>query len=282
MSSVRQNPLRVAVALALFAGAAPLAAATQPPPAPTYLYADLADLSVAAPMVIDGVIRSSARIKPADATGLAPGMARYYVTIDVVALIRARDAAPAQIGYVFDLPTNSPAMPRRKQRVVVFARPVATMPGQVQLISDKAQLAWSPATEATVRDLARDVTAAKAPPMITGIGNAFHSPGSLPGEGETQVFLTTGGGPVSLSVTRRQGVAPSWTVALSEVVDDALPPPRRDTFLWYRLACGLPPSVPDGLLAPLDPADSAAVRDDYALVKRDLGPCRPSNGPIAG
>src|SRR3546814_1145016 len=36
--------------------------------------------------------------------------------------------------------------------------------------------------------------AADAPPVITGVGCAFHVPGSLPGEGETQIFLATADG----------------------------------------------------------------------------------------
>ncbi|MBN8807779.1 MAG: hypothetical protein J0I47_06035 [Sphingomonas sp.] len=231
-------------------------------------------MAIKAPMVIDGAVRSVARIKPAEAAGLAPGMSRYYITLDVAALIRGGDAIPPRVGYVLDAPAN--AVPRKKQRVLVFARPVATMPDQVQLVENNGQLAWSPTTEATVRSLAQDVASTKSPPAITGIGNAFHSPGTLPGEGETQIFLTTRGGPVSLSITRRQNESPTWTVALSEVVGDALPPPRRNTFLWYRLACGLPAAVPNSLLAQLEPGDAAAVREDYAFVQSQLGPCHAS------
>ena len=270
-------PIRIAAAL-LFAALAPPAAAGPAAPAP-YAYADLADLAVAAPMVIDGTVRGVARIKGADAAGIAPGFSRYYITIDVIALIRGGQAMPARLGYVLDAAVDLP-VPRKKQRVLVFARPVATMSDQVQLVGNDAQLMWSPATEATVRSLARDVAAATAPPAITGIANAFHSPGALPGEGETQIFLATRGGPVSLSITRRQNESPVWTVALSEVVEDALPPPRRDTFLWYRLACSLPAAVPDGLLAQLEAGDAAAVRDDYAVVLKDLGPCRAPAGPV--
>lgn len=269
----RVPPIRFSAALVLAALAAPAVAAADAP-TPRYGYADLADLAIRAPLVIDGTVRSVARIKGDDAAAVAPGAVRYYVTIDVVALIRGGQAIPARLGYVLDAPVGAPTVPRKKQRVLLFARPVATMAEQVQLVGNDAQLMWNPATEATVRGLARDVAAAQAPPAITGIANAFHSPGALPGEGETQIFLATLGGPVSLSITRRQHEPPVWTVALSEVVGDALPPPRRDTFLWYRLACGLPAGVPDSVLAPLEPGDARAVRDDYAFVQNDLGPCR--------
>ncbi|KAA5569740.1 hypothetical protein F3G50_31575, partial [Pseudomonas aeruginosa] len=80
-----------------------------------------------------------------------------------------------------------------------------------------------------IRQIARDLVAPDAPPVITGVGNAFHVPGALPGEGETQVFLTTANGaPVSLSILRRPGEQPRWAVALSEIVDEAAAPPARD------------------------------------------------------
>ncbi|MGJ3629468.1 hypothetical protein AB5I41_26240 [Sphingomonas sp. MMS24-JH45] len=41
------------------------------------------------------------------------------------------------------------------------------------------------------RRIATEATAADAPPVVTGVRSAFHVPGSLPGEGETQIFLST-------------------------------------------------------------------------------------------
>jgi hypothetical protein len=43
--------------------------------------------------------------------------------------------------------------------------------------------------------------------------------------------------------------------------------------LWYRLACGLPPTLPAASLAELDQAVASAARHDYALVLQGLGPC---------
>lgn len=265
----------LAVAAAVFGGAAAPAAQTATP-APTYRYASIADLTIRAPMVIDGTVRDVVKIKGVEAANVPAGYVRLYVTVDVVALIRAPNAVPPRIGYVYDakldLRGNMPKL--RKQRVLLFARPVAAAADQVQLISNAAQLIWSPATEATTRRIATEIAATDSPPAITGIANAFHAAGTLPGEGETQVFLKTSGHPISLSITRKQDQAPVWTVSLSEVVEDALPPPPRDTFLWYRLACGLPGDLPSDLLAGLDPTDAAAVREDYAFVKNGLGACR--------
>lgn len=265
----------IALTTALFGGAEAPAAQTAAP-APTYRYANIADLAIRAPMVIDGTVRDVAKIKGAEAANVAVGYVRLYVTVDVVALIRAPNAAPPRIGYLYDakLDLRGSVPKLKKQRVLLFARPVAGAADQVQLISTDAQLIWSPATEAATRRIVRDFTATDSPPAITGITNAFHATGTLPGEGETQIFLRTNGHPISLSIIRKQDQSPVWTVSLTEVVEDALPPPQRDTFLWYRLACGLPAELPVDMLAGLDPADAAAVRDDYAFVKNGLGDCR--------
>ena len=99
-------------------------------------------------------------------------------------------------------------------------------------------------------------------------------PGPLPGEGETQIFLTTADSrPVSLSVVRDAAGQRNWSVALSEVIAAAAPPPPRDTLLWYRLACALPAQLPHASAVD-DVADNAArARDDYAFVMQSLGRC---------
>jgi hypothetical protein len=247
-----------------------------PPPPPPPPYADVADLAVRAPLVIDGTIRDAVKIKGADAANVAPGRVRYYLTIDLAALIRGSQAMPPRLGYVYDVPLGAGGkLPKlNKLRVILFARPVASTSDQVQLVGTDAQIVWSPDADKLTRGIAADVASPKAPPSITGIANAFHAPGALPGDSETQIFLTTTGHPVSLSIARKQGKPAAWTVALSEVVEDALPPPPHDTFLWYRLACGLPDMIPDQSLEGLDPSDAVAIREDYAVVKKDLGPCR--------
>lgn len=258
------------------ASACVAAPVTSVAPPPSYAYASVADLAIRAPMVIDGVVRDAVKIKGVEAGNVPPGYARLYVTVDVIALIRGPGAVPPRVGYLYDVKLDlRGSVPKlKKQRVLLFARPVAGAADQIQLIANDAQLAWSPATEATTRKIASDFTTADSPPAITGIANAFHAAGTLPGEGETQIFLKTNGHPISLSIVRKQDQPPVWTVSLSEVVEDALPPPPRDTFLWYRLACSLPPEMPADIIAGLDPADAAATRDDYAFVLKGLGSCR--------
>ncbi|KTT70741.1 hypothetical protein [Sphingomonas sanguinis] len=239
-------------------------------------YADLADLVLSAPVIADVTIRSATAIKGAEAAGVAPGHQRFYVEADVGALIRGAGGLPSRVGYLFDAATDARgrAPKLRKMRVLVYARRVPNAADQLQLVAPDAQLPWTPDTEQRSRTITRDALSADAPPVITGVGNAFYVPGTLPGEGETQIFLTTANNrPVSLSVLRRPGEERRYAVALSEIVDESAAPPARDTLLWYRLACALPESLPDRSTASLSPEDAQAARDDYRFVLQKLGPC---------
>lgn len=246
---------------------------------PTPPYADYADLIVGAPEILDATVRSELRLKPIDAPDVAPGHARLYIEADVIALIRGTGAVPTRIGYTVDVPLDARGKPPRfrKIRMLLFARGVAGNIGQVQLIRPDAQRAWTPGAEALTRRIVREVLAADAPPTVMGIGNAFHTPGNLPGEGNTQIFLTTTDGrPISLNVERKSGAQPRWSIALGEVVGAGLAPPARDTLLWYRLACTLPASLPDSALASAGSdgtPDGTIAREDYQVIVRDLGPC---------
>jgi hypothetical protein len=247
-------------------------------PAPGLGYADLADLSLSAPIAAEVRIASAAEVGKEQAAGLRPGLTRFYVEADLVSLIRSPEPLAARISYVVDLPPDArgkPARPKKGDSYLIFAVPAAGRTGAVQLAAPDAQVPAGPGDAERLRAILRDAGAPGAPPFITGIGRAFHVPGSLPGESETQIFLTTADGrPVSLSILRRPNEAPRWAVALSEVVDDSAAPPTRDTLLWYRLACALPPALPAASLADAaSPEEIAAIGDDYRLVIASLGPC---------
>lgn len=245
-------------------------------PAPALPYAQLTSLILRSPIIVDSVVRSAVKLTGPQAAGVAPGKMRLYVEADVLALVRGEAGLPARIGWVLDVtPDAAGRLPRlKKQRMLVFARAIPGFAAQLQLTGDDAQQPWTPALDTRTRAIIRETINPDAPPRITGVGNAFHVPGALPGEGETQVFLQTENGrPVSLSVLRRPGEAPRWAVALSEIVDEAAAPPPRDTLLWYRLACGLPPKLPDSAVAAMATDDADSARADYAFVITSLGPC---------
>ncbi|HET9641191.1 MAG TPA: hypothetical protein VFP12_18525 [Allosphingosinicella sp.] len=265
-----------ALAAALIAAAA-APAESQAPPAPAPTYADLADLALAAPVAAQVRIAEAVAVKAERAPDLKPGMARFYVEAGLVSLIRSPQSLPARLSYVVDLPRDSKGKAPRLRKggeFLLLAAPVAGRPGELRLVAPDAQIAFTPERAATLRSIIREASSASPPPRIAGIGRAFHVPGAIRGESETQLFLQTAGGtPVSLTVLRRPGQTPVWAVALSEIVDEAAEPPAPSTLLWYRLACGLPRALPRQSLAEAEAEAAAAIEADYRLVLERLGPC---------
>jgi len=263
-------------ALALLA--APVRAAPPPPYgglSTEYGYVRLVELALAAPVVVAADVTSALPLKGAQAAGVPAGQARYYVEAGVRALLAGRADLPPTLTYLVDLPLDARGRPLKLKNVpVLLLGTPAGAPGAFRLAGPGAQVPRTPENEARVRAILAALVAPDAPPAITGVTRAFHVPGSLPGEGETQIFLRTGDGrPISLNVLRRPGERARWAVALSELVDDSAAPPQRDTLLWYRLACGLPATLPDAALADQEEADAATARDDYRVVLDGLGPC---------
>ncbi len=253
----------------------------QAAPAPSY--ADLADLAVTAPIAAHVRIRGVDRLSAEEAASAPPGHRRFLVDADVVALIRASDGLPTRVRYLIDLPNDSrgrPAELRRRSEWLILAQRSGVRPNELRLAAPGAQITYGPETAERLRAILREAAAPGAPPRITGIGRAFHVPGSLAGESETQIFLQTEGGqPISLAILRRPGQAPRWSVALSEIVDEAAPSPRRDTLLWYRLACTLPATLPNQSLREASADEARAIAADYRLVMQQLGPCGRTRQP---
>lgn len=272
----------------VYAMQAPAAVATASP----YSYADIADLATIAPMAIQARIVHATALKAERAPGLKAGQTRFYVEADVVSLIRGAGPLAARISYLVDLPLDArgkPAKLRKKQPVLLFARPVAgAVPGakntgSVQLVAPDAQLPWDPATDAQLRAILTELVKPGAPPAITGVANGFHVSGTLPGEGETQLFLDTKTGePVSLTILTAPDGSRRWAAAFGEIVDGSAAVPARDTLAWYRLACGLPHQLPLSKLAGTAPEDRKKAASDYAVVLGALGECTRTRTPPTG
>jgi hypothetical protein len=275
-------------AIALGMTGIPAISAAQTAPASTqsaspYTYVDLADLASAAPINIHGAIRSATQIKADRAPGLAAGHARFLVEADILSLIRGVGPMAPKVQYLVDLPLTEAGKPpklRRKQPVLLFAHPIAGersgsfSTNQIRLAAPDAQLAWDPATDSMLRSILAELVQRDAPPAITGIANGFHVAGTLPGEGETQLFLDTATGePVSLTINTLADGTRRWSAAFGEIVDGNAAVPARYTLGWYRLACGLPRQLPMAKLAGTAPDDRRKASADYALILRELGPC---------
>ena len=254
------------------------APASAPIPALAPTYADLADLALPAPIAAHVRLARALALKPGEAGAVPPGHSRFYVEADVLSLIRGASGLPARVSYLADIPNRAdgkPAKPLKKSEYLVLADTVPGRPGELRLVAPDAQLPFSADRADRIRAILREAEGAGAPPRVTGIGKAFHVPGSLPGESETQIFLQTAEGrPVSVNVLRRPGETPRWAVALSEIVDDAAAPPRPGTLLWYRLACSLPRTLPAQSHADAGEVEAMSIRSDYRLVMEGLGACQ--------
>ncbi len=272
--------MRVPALLAMLCALAlPLAdgAKSQPlSPDSELTYADLADLALAAPIVARAEIKRATRLRDERAVGVPPGHVRYYIEAELQSLIRSSEAVAARVSYLVDAPLDADGRrPRLKDReVLLLAAPVRGNSSELRLTAPDAQIDWLPEREQAIRAILTEAAAPRAPGIVTGIGNAFSVAGALPGESETQIFLSTSDGrPVSLSVLRRPNQRPRWSVSLSEIVESASPPPQRDTLLWYRLACFLPESLPQGSMESMDREQLAIARADYRMIMQDLGAC---------
>lgn len=271
-------PLALLLAVAL-----PVAAQQQPTQQVSmlYRYADIADLALASTVVAQVKIRKMSRLPSKLAQGVAPGRERHLVSADVLALIRAPAALAKRVSYIIDLPTDSRGrlLVSKKGEVVVFAQP--GRPGELRLVTPDAQIGYSLELGQMVRAILTEAARTDAPPKVTGIASAFHAPGNLTSEGETQIFLQAEGNrQISLNVRRRAGEAPRWFAAVSDTVDENALPPRRNTILWYRLACFLPRELPGEMLSGLDEQGAAATAADYRLIMEGLGTCQRARPPI--
>ncbi len=257
--------------------ASPSVGSQQAPETQTLFYADLADLANRSPVIAIATIGKTEWLHKELAVNVPPGHARLLVTAMVDTLLRGDHGLPPRITYLFDVPLTAANRPPklRKQKFLIAASEVPGKPDMLQLVSAQAQMAWSESNEALARKIISDLVRPDAAPTIIGIGNAFHVPGSLPGESETQIFLKTKDErPVSLSILRRPGEDPRWSVALGEMVDESAPSPAPDTLLWYRLACFLPDSLPAQSVTDMSPDDAIATNADYRFVMEQLGACK--------
>ncbi|WP_390551627.1 hypothetical protein [Qipengyuania sp. MTN3-11] len=264
----------------LLLGGATVAATAQPSVSPAPTYADLVSLSESAPLVLRAEVTDQATVKPERAPGLAPGHARLYIEAETQALLTGTMPVGESLRYLVDVPLDAKGKPPKlkKRQFLLFARP-GQRAAEIQLVGPRAQIAYTPELEARLRPVLVQLAAADRPPVVTGIRDALSVGGNLAGESETQLFLDTAAGdPVSLTVVRRPGQAPRWGVSWSELVDQAARPPRTETLEWYRLACTLPPRLPDEANLTRDSASRARAAEDYAFVLQQLGPCQRNRG----
>jgi hypothetical protein len=245
-------------------------------PADGAAYADIADLVVLSPLIVDATIRNVRAIPAEQAVGAPANVQRSLIEADVTALIRGEGGVMPRVRFLLDIPKDAKGkVPKlKKQRFFLFGSQVSGKPGDIRLSRPNALVQWSAANDTLLRSITAEAVQIDAPPRITGIIGAFHSAGTVLGEGETQVFLRTEKDqPLSLSILSRPGQDKRWAVSTAEVIDESATAPARFTLLWYRLACDLPRTLRPELVEAADSEMAAKAQADYKFVLDSLGPC---------
>ena len=240
-------------------------------------FADLADLTLGAPVVLRGVIAKAERLNRKEAPDVALGRVRFLVTAKVNAVLVSPSAIPAEISYLWETPLDarSKAPKPKGTPVLLFLRSVPGRNGQFQLTAPQAQVALTAMSEGRVRQIISELRLPGVRDFrITGIANAFHVRGSVTGEAESQIFLQTSSGtPLSIVVLSRPGQGKTLSVATADIIDEATDGVPRNNMLWYRLACGLPSRLPESAVSDLSAANRGAAAADYRFVLQALAPC---------
>ncbi len=245
-------------------------------PANDASYADIADLVVVSPLIIDTTVKNARKVSPEQSVGVPVNLQRMLVEADVMALIRGQGGVIPRVRFVLDVPKDAKGkIPKlKKQRLFLLGNTVTGRPGEIRLSRPNALIQWSAANDVLVRSITQEAVQIDAPQRITGISSAFHSAGTVLGEGETQIFLKTEKEqPLSLSILSRPGQEKRWVVSTAEVIDESASAPAKFTLLWYRLACGLPRSLSSDLAEAGTSDDAARAQADYKFVQDSLGPC---------
>lgn len=264
--------LPICLIFALFAAAVPGSAqspATVTAAAPSdglAGFADIAELSLASPLIVRATITRAVRITGKAAADVPPGRARLLVTAEVANVMVAPGRIGGRLQYLWDAPLDARGRPTRGKGLDVLAFLAAPdADGNTRLMSRRGQQPWDAALADTVRTLVTDDRAGRAP-VVRGVSNGFRADGTVPGESESQFFLATADGkPATLVVQNRPGEVRRVLVARGDIIDESAERVRPRTLLWYRLACFLPARLPASA-GGNDPALARDWRDAVASI----------------
>lgn len=264
------------VATAAGAQPAPMSKTAFAVPATNSSYADVADLVTISPLILDAQVRKITKVPLDQAAGVPVNLQRLLVEADVLALLRGDGGFAGTARFLLDVPKDAKGnIPKlKKARYFLLGSKVVGKPGTIRLARPDALVEYSVANDALVRAVTKEVVIIDAPQPISGITSAFHSPGTVIGDGETQVFVETRTNQIySLSVFSRPGQPKRWAVSTGEVIDESATAPAKGTLLWYRLACGLPRTLDVKLVETVEDDNVARAQADYRFVVDSLGPC---------
>jgi hypothetical protein len=245
-------------------------------PAANSSYADVADLVTISPLIVDAQIRKATKVPLEQAVGVPANMQRMLIEADVLALLRGDGGFAGTARFLLDVPKDTKGkIPKlKKMRYFLLGSKVAGRPGTLKLSRPDALIEYSIGNDAMVRAVTKEAVMIDSPQPIVGVTSAFHSPGTVIGEGETQIFVEAKGNQIySLSVFSRPGAGKRYAVSTGEVIDESAAAPQKNSLLWYRLACGLPRTLDTKLVETAEQENVGRAQADYKFVIDSLGAC---------
>jgi hypothetical protein len=232
-----------------------------------------ADLALASPTIVRATLARAERLRGAAAAGVPPGEARWLMTADLTAALKAPGLLPARAEWIWQGPASRrPPLPRGADLLLFLSAPRAGPKPEVaqfQLVAPGGQLGWTAAAEATVRAVLAEAGSGRGY-LARSVGEAFHSEGTVAGASQSQFFIDLDDGRrLVAQVTRAPGQAPRVQVATGDVIAATAIGVPRETLLWRALACGLPAAAPPAVAANPD------LTMDYRVLRDTLGDCGP-------
>lgn len=237
-------------------------------------FADIAELALAAPVVVRATITKARKISAKSAPDVAPGRVRLLVTAQLSNVLVAPGGLGQNLQWLWDAPLDSRGRPPQAKGldILAFLTVSPAADGSSRLASRRAQQPWDSALADTVRAVVADNRSGDVP-IFRGVSNGFRADGTVPGESESQFFLTTATGkPATLVVQNRPGEVRRVLLARGDIIDDSAQRVLPGTLLWYRLACFLPARLPA-----VAGADDIALAKDWRDALTSLGPCGKSS-----
>ncbi len=269
-----RSTLPICLILAIVGGNSPATAQTVPPAIDRLAgYADVADLALASPVIARATITASRALPRNAASGVPADHIRLVITAQVTNLLVAPGATASTLSWLWDAPTDARGRPPKAKGldVLVFLAPPDAN-GGTRLMSRRAQQPWDSAVADRVKQVVAEARSG-AIPEIKGVTNGFRADGTIPGESESQFFLSTADGkPATLIVQNRPGEVRRVMVARGDIIDDSAQRVQQNTLLWYRLACALPARLP-----PAAGGSDPALAQDWTDAMASLGPCGRTN-----
>ncbi len=239
-------------------------------------YDDIMSITLESELVVDVIAKKIKNLPASQSIGVRPDRKRILIIGEVQSLIRGKNGLNSEVRFLFDAPIDSRGkIPKLKKiRFIAFGRHVTGRSDFIRLTRTASMMRYSDRLNDRVRSSIREANAAKAPQKITSISSAFHSPGTIIDEGESQIFLETEfGQPMAISVISKRDQNRRWSVSTSEVIDINATEPVRFSLLGFRLACSLPRTLNPSTIESSNQKDRAKLLSDYKLVIDSIGPC---------